>query len=688
MARRPTDDTGRTKDPDQTELGRLQAARLSDIVGEPAEKLAGRSYAALHEELRWRIEPQLLMLRRICGRVVRRNPETGALEGVPNATVHVEDTDCSFLFYNPSGWTYWSWLYPFNCRREVIATTVTDECGRFCVWIPAWEIDWILRWRRVRRCFPTFFRPRLRDVIERDILPEILRVPDRVGPPIPPGGPLSGSLSLASGGCDCGHDAEPRMDAALRRTDAIDRLREFAGPQAVERIAALARNDGFGAGSGELGAELETPTLPLPPPLPEGLDGKELRREIGADLPDDLRQRIGKIDLRRYVGPFWRCVDVFLPVWSTVLDVPDITFRVTQDVDADGDEETIYSEGYFDVRWNSGAMPSVLLEAGPNAISTPNCDGPDIGRCESPTILTAGLMPLDGPHFDTGDGYARFVNRARSGGTSSSARDLPTTAPMLQTVQLHGCHRFDGAQHYRILRSYGGGSFTPVQDESWYAPRLGPGAPFHIVPDADGWYPILPEGDLVFPHWLLNWRTWRYPDGRHDMRLELGDGSKNPIDQSPAVPIRIDNSAPVGAFTSVEWRHAGGGWTALPTSCPVIRRQPGLDVELRVTCSASASHYRSAWVFATSCGGDALPRLDADSAYDNWHTGPADNSWSTTARFLVGQDLDDGAYTVGINVYGRAFNPAGGDTGPSSGWDYDWVYAATYPRRSIAIVDL
>ena len=33
------------------------------------------------------------------------------------------------------------------------------------------------------------------------------------------------------------------------------------------------------------------------------------------------------------VGPFLRCRDVIVAEWQTFFDVPDITFRVTQDVD-------------------------------------------------------------------------------------------------------------------------------------------------------------------------------------------------------------------------------------------------------------------------------------------------------------------------------------------------------------------
>ena len=52
-------------------------------------------------------------------------------------------------------------------RPEEIGSVVTDECGRFCVWIPRWEIDWILRFRHIHICLPDIFlRPRLRDLLD------------------------------------------------------------------------------------------------------------------------------------------------------------------------------------------------------------------------------------------------------------------------------------------------------------------------------------------------------------------------------------------------------------------------------------------------------------------------------------------------------------------------------------------
>src|SRR5687768_13750196 len=142
--------------PDARKLTQRQADYLAELTGTPADGLAGRPIRELDKLLRWRIDPSLLFFRRICGRVVRVEPGTGVVQGVPNATVHIEDTDCSFLGFFPAEgpWSPWWWLWPIACHREEIATTMTDQCGRFCVWVPRWDIDRILRFRRERICFP------------------------------------------------------------------------------------------------------------------------------------------------------------------------------------------------------------------------------------------------------------------------------------------------------------------------------------------------------------------------------------------------------------------------------------------------------------------------------------------------------------------------------------------------------
>src|SRR5262245_65513091 len=69
-----------------------------------------------------------------------------------------------------------------------------------------------------------------------------------------------------------------------------------------------------------------------------------IRKTLAGRLNVDPKL-LDHFDPARFIGPFFRCVDVYLPEWSLVLDVPDITFRVTQDVNNDGTEETIYGEG-------------------------------------------------------------------------------------------------------------------------------------------------------------------------------------------------------------------------------------------------------------------------------------------------------------------------------------------------------
>jgi hypothetical protein len=670
-------------DPDQRELQDIQAKRLAELSGLSAEKLKGRKLRDLLDELRWRVDPHLLLFRRVCGQVVKRNPATNELEGVPNATVHVEDTDCSFHIYSPPGWPMWSWFFPFKCKREVIATAHTDQCGRFCVWIPRWDIDWVIKWRKGRICFPNFYRLRLRDYLERILKPDLTPEPPRIRPLRPPEAtPIP--LPIPRPEPDGPVFLKARMASALRRPDVVARLREVASEAVANRLASLAVRADFGAESKMLDAELETPVIPLPPPQPERSGRGE------QNFPADLREKFGEVNFNNWIGPFRRCIDIIFGVWTPVFDVPDITFKVTQDVDSDGTEEVIYSEGFFDVRWDEGPMADVVIEAFANAVSSPICEGPQIGECPKPAIVTAGLMSLQAPHFDLASGYAKFVNRPRAGGISTGARAGTSTAPMWSTVQLHGCHRFPNAAFYRIMRKYGGaGSFQPILGETWWAPRLGGGAPILIAPDASGWYPVLPAADLVFPHWLLNWQTWLYANGRYDLQLELGNAAKAVIDTSAAVPMQIDNTRPNATFTQLRWRvFGGGGWTPLPDACPVIRRPAGGDIEIEVSCETSAAHFRNALLWGAGCDGTALAHLDSADKYDRWHTGPADNSWTTTARFLVAGSAEDGAYTFGLDSQSRAFNPAGGDSGPSTNWDYDPVYSWTHIRRHVAIVDL
>jgi hypothetical protein len=683
-------------DPDRLPLTERRAKYLAETAGVELEAIAGKTLAEVHERLRWRIDPSLLFFRRICGQVVKRDPVSGALLPVPNATVHVEDTDCSFLGYFPTLSPY-VWLYPFGCRREEIAAVRTDACGRFCVYLPWWDIDRILRWRRLRICLWEFFRPRFRDILEP-------RIPEPRVIPLPGPRPLPDPLRTRS-----------------IPADAIERLRDVAGDGPVRRLEAASELALQGERMAALDELLDEPLFaaPTPPPLPEGLPTRKAGRELEAGaLGLDPRIGIEKLDFRAFVGPFLRCWDVWLPVWQTVLDVPDITFRVTQDYDNDGVEEVIYSESFFDVRWNSGPIPDVTLEASGLAVATQNC-GPviDIPCGNVASIETAGYLDLEPGYHDDADGYGLRVNRPTATGdyppppNDGSASVVLANAPYAGNLNLHGCVRIGNATHYRLRFEYRASAADPWGAPTtflgivWTAPRMGPGAPIPFVPDGDGWYEILAAGILVHPNWLLPFYTPARPDGLYRLELQLGHqtGSGiNPMGPPSAKRIfRVDNQAPAASFVEVRWRLATaiGPWNDLNSTvvlpaplntCPAIHRPTGQDIHLRVVWTAAATHLRDATLVQSGCGGGGLVMLDAGGveAYRHWHTGPLDNNISQTNHYLLPASRPPGCYTLGIHAWSRAFNPQDFDAASTHDWWVNQGFLWSWPSRAISVVNV
>ena len=686
-------------EPDRLPITERRAKYLAERAGVDVKAIAGRTLAEVHEQLRWRIDPALLFFRRICGQVVKRDPVTGALLPVPNATVHVEDTDCGFLGYFPPLSPY-VWLYPFGCRREEIAAVRTDECGRFCVFLPWWDVDRILRWRRLRICLWEFFRPRIRDILER--IPE-RRLPDPRPDPWP----------------------DPRRIRAIA-PDAIERLRDVVGDEVVRKLEATSELGLQGESAAGLDELLDRPLFaaPTPPPLPRGFAARKEGRELDAAalgidalLGMDPRIAIEKLDFRAFVGPFLRCWDVFVPTWQTVLDVPDITFRVTQDYDNDGVEEVIYSEGFFDVRWNSGPIPDVTLEASGLAVATQNC-GPviDIPCGNVASIETAGYLDLEPAYHDDADGYGLRVNRPTATGdyppppSTGIASPVAANAPYAGNLNLHGCARIGTATHYRLRYEYRASGADPWGVPTtflgivWVAPRMGPGAPIPFVPDGDGWYELLPSAILVHPNWLLPWYTPGRADGIYRLELELGrltGGVINPVGTSAKRVFRVDNQPPSASFVEVRWRLATaiGPWNdasstvvlpAPPNTCPVIHRPTGQDIHLRVVWTAAAGHLRDATLVQSGCGGGGLVMLDAGGAeaYRHWHTGPLDNNISQTNHYLLPASRPPGCYTLGIHAWSRAFNPQDFDAASTHDWWVNQGFLGAFPSRAISVVNV
>jgi hypothetical protein len=671
----------KVKDLNQIKLTPLQAERLGALNDVAAKELVGLTVAEIGDKFRFRIDPLHLFFRRVCGKVVKKDPVSGIEYPVPYATVHVEDTDCSLLGYFPLG-ARWAWYFPYKCRREEIATVKTDECGNFCVWIPRWDIDWVLRFRHERFCYPIIFeRPSIRDLIE-EILPGKIPFPFPFPPPDP--GPI---------GPRPGPGPDPAPFSTFDRSSFIKLVEDHIGAEAASELGRLHSQATFGASNVKLTSALDAAAFEqqIAPPLPQEFRGlantqvKEAAADRGLDtvrstLAARLRLSAADLkgfDLRQFIGPFKRCFDVFIPEWVPLIDIPDITFRVTQDTDGDGDEETIYSEGYFQVRWNAGSIGFLTLKAQPNARAGLQCDGPAVPCGNTPAIVLAGRMPVVGAPtvYDPISGYALRPNRPHPSGLFSDPLPNPDAAsPFHSTISLLGCNKTDPkATHYRLTYKYssdGGASFTsptPFVGLTWPLFRLdGAGnLEWHYpAPDANGWYPIaLPPGPNPFlpQDLLLDWPTNAYANGRYVLKLELGTGGAV-TSSSAEVAFNVDNSAPHGPLT-IEWRKAGvGAFQPLVPPCPLVRRgSVPANLEFRVTLQASATHLRSARISASGCGGGDFVFVSGTT--EHWHTSTADNTETLQAIFSLSSSVLEGTYGFSAHVASRALNPNGGDGG-------------------------
>jgi hypothetical protein len=356
----------------------------------------------------------------------------------------------------------------------------------------------------------------------------------------------------------------------------------------------------------------------------------------------------------------------------------------------------VYEEGLFDVRWNAGDIPEPVLHASAIARISEMCDGPSIPCEDEPTIRTVGcLMPLEPTHHEAATGYSLRVNKPPPpNGEFSDPPTFPAQAPYAGTLQLHGCHHMSGAVYYRLLYAYEGASEVPFTGLEWWPPRLQPGFPFHAIPDGDGWYEVLPEGQLVFPHWLLNWPSGAYANGTYVVRLELGDGGKSHITYSDPVAFTIDNRAPNSGITQIRWR-AQGGPGCLRMCCPGSARQltvrPGQTSRLSQVVRKRRAFSRRGPVWGCCGGGNPEPVLDPppDERFDfyHWYVGPGDNAIARVALFTLAHRAPQGSYSFRIDAHTRAFNPSGDGGGPGVDWNTNYEYSHTHPSIGIAVID-
>ena len=76
-------DKTRDLQPDQRPLTPIQANRLAAQSSVHAEKLVGLTVAEISDKFRFVIDPKLLFFRKVCGRVVKKEPVSGELLPVP-----------------------------------------------------------------------------------------------------------------------------------------------------------------------------------------------------------------------------------------------------------------------------------------------------------------------------------------------------------------------------------------------------------------------------------------------------------------------------------------------------------------------------------------------------------------------------------------------------------------------------
>ncbi len=689
--------TTKTEAPDQAPLTKSQASRLSSLTGIAASEFAGLSVSEISTRFRWQIDPEWLFFRRICGKVVKKDPATGVEYSVPFATVYAEDTTCSLLGLFP-GDVPWAWFFPFFCETEVVAQTTTDACGNFCIWVPRFEIEWILRFRLERICYLQLFnKPTVGSVLQ------YLQC-NPIGPD--PAPDAAASFTLKPG------------------TALYQKAEQVLGSSVTRQLAALSSNQSLGSSTTAQQTLLATAafTSPLPPALPKQLrkPASGNRQEHLSAVQSTLANQLGvdagtlqNLNLGQYFGPFLRCYDILVPEWVPIFEMPDISFRVTQNVSGTGTPVVIYSGGLFDIPWSTGNISNVTLLASQIAISTTNCNTPNVACSNVPSLEFAGLMPLvnpplpAAPYVDAVDGFATRPNPPHPNGTVAGPALPPASTPYTGTLQLYGCNQVDNAVYYRLQYTYTPpGSTTP----SALTPFTGLTWPLYRevgslleslwpVSDANGWYPVIPTADGWFPNsMVLEWYTPDFANGLYTVQLEIADASKTLLATSATVGFVVDNSAPIPSY-SATWSTSSNmsGAQPVPTDdCVVIDRGVNpVDIYIQVSYSVTANHLRLSQLSSGGCAGGAnlvsavSPVSQATPALtvQHWYEDETDNSFSVVATYVIPSTYPQGVYNFTMYADSRAFNPVGSDAGPLDDWNYNPVYIYINPSFSVGIVN-
>jgi hypothetical protein len=684
--------------PDQRPLSGLQIERLAKVVQLDPAVLKGLSYLDVTDKFKWHFEWPWRNHHKICGRVVKKDPVTGEELPVPFATVHVQDTDSSWISYAPKG-SDWLWHYPIRQHRDTIATTRTDECGNFCVWVPWYTIEWIRTWHREIICDP-FIRPKIKDYLP-PLEFEKPTWPPKFGP---------------------GPDPQPDWKKVLGLPSAT--AENFFGKQLMTRLASGQIPDKLLQKQLTDQIEMRAFSSELKPTLPEefqmALQHQDLDKgleaihaAVGLHTGVDIKQ-LGKFDPNKVIGPFWRCREVVWAEWQPHFDVPDITFEVLQDTNGDGVEEVIYHEGFFDVRWDAGALPNVKLVASPRAIAIRTCHGPKILCGDQPGILTAGNMPINDLGYVSNDGYAIRPNRPQPASVSSPigiSNGIDAQTPFCYALPIFGCVNIPNAQHYLVEYDTGDGlGFRPFKGLTWPITVVVGGAVTHptVSPDSAGWYPVLPDvpGTTRIPeHQILAWPTWNYPNGKYVLRVKVATSADKSITTlSDPVTIQVDNSAPTITYSTLAWGEDGVAFpNNLLVPCPMIKRGAvPKKVFVKVEFEVFSDHYRNSGLSSNGCGDgsnfilESLKLINAANGNDpvtapsgHWHTSVGQHGIKYSAILSLESTASPGAYLISSSATSRSMNPDGLDNSSTDHWFTDNTFPTitAYSEHRIAVVN-
>lgn len=642
---------GKINDPNNEVVTARQAGRLAAISQLSVDALKGKKLGDLRRANLPQLNPAWFVYQTICGQVVKTDG-SGVDQPVSFATVNVYDTDIGLLGWSPSFSPY-TWFSPLYFRRELLRPVTTDECGRFCVNVPRWEIDFYLRWRLERQCYLTWLRlPNVQDIlVDSQVIPI----------PRPDPGPLHIDAHLRE-------HASRVLDAPL-----VDKLRTVSPSRIGDTVAKL--SDVMAEPAFRPGVR---------PPFDAAASAQLAMRDASqfAARLNIKPELLKGVSAERFRGPFLRCRTVIVPVWTAVLDVPDITFEVLQDVNGDGTPEVIYNEGLFDVRWDATNIPDVTLHASPIAVTGTLCDGPPGGVAPgAPAILFAANYPLKqsslASTYQDAAGFSILCNRPDADGIPSTPnRFAPANAPFTGSFYLMGNAEAPGATHYRIQHQVGGGPVTYLHDG--FGPLLKMvGSTLHqliVSPVGGQWYPIVPRADGWTPVGILA-PFGASGNAMHTFRLELGTigagGIVTPVAASLTAPVNVhvDTTAPEVSAT-IEWRQPdiSSVFTSLPlANCPVVVRNGTQRVQFRFTPTISANHLRDYDIGASGCGPGAAMQLITDgrdglpvqsaNAEAHWHISAADNSATVVLHYELAAGAPAGCYHFSVSAQSRAFDP-------------------------------